>query len=257
MQKNISNIVLIFFITIFIFYPLQGMEKDGLCSICYMNMTSEKPTITLSCNHLFHSECLVDWVARKKMKTDCPFCRSEIFTSSIRVIADGPEHKDIVTSGSNYLKSYVTVLKKPSTYKPLLLPAISLSLPWLLLDRDVSRNALITKGFVAAGTYCLLTPYGTNQRFRWFSFERPKRIVGCTLGWAGVSLYANRMSFDKNKLISHLIFGLIVSGIMESILIIAPNKNAFYKTVDQRGCCVVAGYVVPIALEKLVKFLCT
>ena len=42
------------------------------CSICLEDI--KKNDINLSCNHIFHKECLKEWF---KIKTTCPICRKE------------------------------------------------------------------------------------------------------------------------------------------------------------------------------------
>ena len=51
-------------------------DKDGeKCSICLEEMNKEiKQTI---CNHLFHKECIEEWI--KNSKNSCPLCRKNLF----------------------------------------------------------------------------------------------------------------------------------------------------------------------------------
>ena len=213
MQKNISNYVLLF-LTVFVLFPLQGMEKERIknpCTICLNEMNdSSVPTITTTCGHSFDCACFKKWVDRGN-KT-CPICRAKYnkFDFSKHVVMfEATECKDIVTphgtfvwrpgyfkneaelpknnvitSDSKYLRSYLTILKKPNTWKPLIIPTISLALPWVF-NQDISRKSLIAKGCMSASIYCLLTPYSTRPEFRWFSFERLKRIIGYTLALGG------------------------------------------------------------------------
>jgi hypothetical protein len=55
------------------FSDLQTDEKN--CSICLDEFLAESQLYTIPCKHLFHKECLADWVAENYK---CPVCRGEI-----------------------------------------------------------------------------------------------------------------------------------------------------------------------------------
>jgi Ring finger domain len=55
------------------FSDLQTDEKN--CSICLDEFLAESQLYTIPCKHLFHKECLEDWVAENYK---CPVCRGEI-----------------------------------------------------------------------------------------------------------------------------------------------------------------------------------
>jgi len=56
-----------------VFSELQTDEKS--CSICLDEFLAESQLYTIPCKHLFHKECLTDWVAENYK---CPVCRGEI-----------------------------------------------------------------------------------------------------------------------------------------------------------------------------------
>jgi hypothetical protein len=55
------------------FSELQTDEKS--CSICLDEFVPESKLYTIPCKHLFHTDCLKDWVAENYK---CPVCRCEI-----------------------------------------------------------------------------------------------------------------------------------------------------------------------------------
>jgi hypothetical protein len=55
------------------FSDLQTDEKN--CSICLDEFLAESQLYAIPCKHLFHKECLADWVAENYK---CPVCRGEI-----------------------------------------------------------------------------------------------------------------------------------------------------------------------------------
>jgi hypothetical protein len=55
------------------FSELQTDEKN--CSICLDEFLAESQLYAIPCKHLFHKECLTDWVAENYK---CPVCRGEI-----------------------------------------------------------------------------------------------------------------------------------------------------------------------------------
>ena len=46
-----------------------------LCSICIESYMPREKTITLPCNHKFHSNCIKDWL---ETELTCPMCRKSI-----------------------------------------------------------------------------------------------------------------------------------------------------------------------------------
>lgn len=48
--------------------------RDTTCSICLMDMERGK---LLPCGHIFHLQCLLEWIQRRQV---CPTCRASIFT---------------------------------------------------------------------------------------------------------------------------------------------------------------------------------
>mgnify|MGYP001464308136 CR=1 FL=1 len=44
------------------------------CPICLDDFNKEKEIIVLKCDHIYHKECIIEWV---KMNISCPLCRSE------------------------------------------------------------------------------------------------------------------------------------------------------------------------------------
>ena len=49
------------------------------CSICVSDFDKDESIKQLECNHIFHSNCIGEWV---KYKSECPCCRSYIQTTN-------------------------------------------------------------------------------------------------------------------------------------------------------------------------------
>lgn len=53
-----------------------------MCPICIHEIEPSQNVISLpSCNHRFHSRCLVQWLCTHTR--DCPYCRTEIITQEM------------------------------------------------------------------------------------------------------------------------------------------------------------------------------
>jgi len=50
----------------------DSLNRD-VCSICMMEIVDGEKVGALSCNHLFHVDCLKEWIKRKN---SCPLCQS-------------------------------------------------------------------------------------------------------------------------------------------------------------------------------------
>ena len=61
----------------------HGKSSDGeiLCPICHMDYNKSQKRIpsTLNCGHMYHPECIAEWMKRKKT---CPMCRCRIKSQS-------------------------------------------------------------------------------------------------------------------------------------------------------------------------------
>jgi hypothetical protein len=58
--------------------PVQGVESHGLdCVICYngIDIHNRRGYMLAPCNHIFHRDCLVQWM---DVKMECPICRTEL-----------------------------------------------------------------------------------------------------------------------------------------------------------------------------------
>jgi len=53
------------------------------CAICTDHIALGVPVITLSCSHLFHEDCLRQWLARRHT---CPICRLELEVDDVRFL---------------------------------------------------------------------------------------------------------------------------------------------------------------------------
>jgi len=45
------------------------------CTICLIELKNGDSAKQLSCDHIFHSDCIDEWLRRKKA---CPVCRNEV-----------------------------------------------------------------------------------------------------------------------------------------------------------------------------------
>ena len=60
-------------------------SSDNECCICFENMTTN--TITTRCNHIFHINCLGDWIDKNPT---CPLCRRDISYLKINQAHENP-----------------------------------------------------------------------------------------------------------------------------------------------------------------------
>ena len=75
------------------FSELQTDEKS--CSICLDEFVPESQLYTIPCKHLFHTDCLKDWVAENYK---CPVCRCEIAKYKVDLEDEETKGKTIITT---------------------------------------------------------------------------------------------------------------------------------------------------------------
>ncbi len=50
-------------------------EEPDLCTICYCEFEENEGIIELSCKHMFHQECIFEWLKRV---SNCPVCKKKL-----------------------------------------------------------------------------------------------------------------------------------------------------------------------------------
>lgn len=58
----------------------ESLLQDNLneeCSICLDYLSKDNKIIKLECDHIYHSECIKEWLLRDK-DNNCPLCRNNI-----------------------------------------------------------------------------------------------------------------------------------------------------------------------------------
>ena len=54
----------------------NGTRVEGeICSVCHEEFKEEVECIELECKHLFHRNCISQWL---KLKRNCPMCKTEV-----------------------------------------------------------------------------------------------------------------------------------------------------------------------------------
>lgn len=56
-------------------------EEDNMCTICLLTIEDGERIAHLSCGHLYHSECLSEWILKKN---SCPLCQDPDIAKPIR-----------------------------------------------------------------------------------------------------------------------------------------------------------------------------
>ena len=54
---------------------LLNKEEEQICSICLLLFQHDDEISRLNCGHMFHTNCLNEWISNKK---NCPLCRINI-----------------------------------------------------------------------------------------------------------------------------------------------------------------------------------
>jgi hypothetical protein len=60
---------------VLIYDEISDKEKDKECSICLSEFEKESKVSLITCNHLFHNDCIREW---SMYKQNCPICRKKI-----------------------------------------------------------------------------------------------------------------------------------------------------------------------------------
>ena len=63
---------------------LSANTKSEECSICleYFKKQEAQAVLLLACNHVFHIDCLTNWLKEKGQSSQCPVCRKSALTNT-------------------------------------------------------------------------------------------------------------------------------------------------------------------------------
>jgi hypothetical protein len=66
-------------------------DTDYTCAICKLNIEEKEKIHQLECNHIYHENCIAQWVM---YKSECPVCRRSINTtfSTEKTLHDGNDN---------------------------------------------------------------------------------------------------------------------------------------------------------------------
>jgi hypothetical protein len=53
------------------------MEENTNCSICLDTICENQDSYSLSCTHLFHTKCIMDWFRSRSSSGNCPLCNDD------------------------------------------------------------------------------------------------------------------------------------------------------------------------------------
>ena len=57
-------------------FKKKNKDIDTSCSICCVDFEQGTTVKQTPCMHIFHNECLFQWIETKINEPDCPFCRA-------------------------------------------------------------------------------------------------------------------------------------------------------------------------------------
>ena len=53
----------------------DGLVSEPTCAVCLENFLIGSNVTTMPCSHIFHTKCILKWLARNHV---CPLCRFEL-----------------------------------------------------------------------------------------------------------------------------------------------------------------------------------
>ena len=63
----------------------ENKEEHNFCCICLQQYKIEENIVEMYCNHLFHAECIEEWLNNNPT---CPICRTDVINENNDIILD-------------------------------------------------------------------------------------------------------------------------------------------------------------------------
>ena len=86
-------------------HPKLSAYEQVVCSICLSDFEKKDIIATLPCLHMFHYECVEQWVQRKVESSICPQCNAKITTTAKKA-----RKKNVVRPVGDYVQEPITNL---------------------------------------------------------------------------------------------------------------------------------------------------
>ena len=178
--------------------PSIGINTDrtisGVCTIClcpYEDGDQISWSTEESCQHAFHTDCIIPWLAKKE-EPKCPICRQEFCaTPNVSHMEDSAFDFDLERENS-FLHSFSQALAMSQLYRPYpsessnsyeqTRNAITLQLATLALENQVrleQQSAVATPmSSTANAPAAVNTGSGSNMAISTFPRRNSSRIIG-------------------------------------------------------------------------------
>ena len=86
------------------FYKDVNNQNGGICTIC-LNKFDEKSEVSItSCKHIFHYQCIYNWLFKNIKNPKCPNCKHEILKDV--------DEKDVDNSNEKKETNVITVRRR-------------------------------------------------------------------------------------------------------------------------------------------------
>jgi len=84
---------------------MENFSIENKCCICLENISYENnKSHTLDCNHIFHTECIIDWFRTQTSNGRCPLCNFSDDSNKYEYLSW--YNRDYVTHRFNIIKKY-------------------------------------------------------------------------------------------------------------------------------------------------------
>lgn len=74
--------------------PAVDIEPDKTCSVCLADFTDSEKIRQLTCNHIFHQDCIDEWFT--KYHSYCPLCQLDYYDPANPRVLDQSEVSELV-----------------------------------------------------------------------------------------------------------------------------------------------------------------
>lgn len=140
------------------------MELDNShCSICLDAISENQDTYSLSCDHLFHTKCIMDWFRSRSSSGNCPLCN------------DNPNSETIYFGSREYYDERFKQIKKYVNKNKKDLPELKNEIDKITDIEKNTRMKLKTKNEFLKQNKDIRAKIHKNQKEYWISVRKENK----------------------------------------------------------------------------------
>ena len=138
-------------------------SHNSQCSICLDTIGEDQDTYSLSCDHLFHTKCIMDWFRSRSSSGNCPLCN------------DTPISETIFYGSRSYFDERFKQIKKHTNKNKKDFPELKIEMDKIKAIEKDTRTKLKNKNEYLKENKDIRDNFHKNEKEYWASLRKENK----------------------------------------------------------------------------------